>query len=92
MKHHNIVVTNNISLKICDFGVSKQYGIDQTPVEKVCVGTIAFHSPEVYKNDSYDPRKCDIWAVGLIFYHMIFGKYPLTVKKVETFLSNLRSL
>ena len=59
IKHHNILVTSELLVKICDFGISKCYQ-EEVPKETTCVGTIAFHSPEVYKNDNFDPRKCDI--------------------------------
>ena len=32
-------------------------------------------APELYGQDSYD-NKIDLWALGIMFYYMLFKEYP----------------
>lgn len=49
LKPQNILVNQNMTLKICDFGISKDYSQAENDLESCNIGTIAFHAPEVYK-------------------------------------------
>merc|ERR1719272_2719871 len=46
---------------------------------KALVGTLKYIAPEVLKADSkemYDGRKADIWALGVLLFTMVAGRYP----------------
>jgi serine/threonine protein kinase len=47
-----VLVNTDFTLKICDFGISKDYGAKESDLETETIGTIAFHPPEIYT------RKC----------------------------------
>lgn len=53
------------TLKLGDFGFAKQ--IDQKSMVSTAVGTPLYMSLEILKGDKYT-SKCDIWALGFIFY------------------------
>jgi serine/threonine protein kinase len=36
-------------------------------------GTVRYLAPEVLRRIPYDPMKCDIWALGIVFYEMCKG-------------------
>ena len=57
-------------LKLGDFGFAKQMG--QNRMVHTCVGTPLYMSLEILKGEDYT-SKCDIWALGLIFYEMLHG-------------------
>jgi len=38
-------------------------------------GTVAFSSPEIFKNSSYD-SKVDVWSAGVLLYLMLYGYHP----------------
>lgn len=42
-------------------------------------------APEVFKNKSYD-QKVDIFSLGVIFYFLVFGKFPFEAKEGEEIL------
>lgn len=63
IKPQNILVytkEDSFQLRICDFGVSKDYSGFETDEEKIPVGTIAFHPPEVLVESPFNATKCDI--------------------------------
>lgn len=67
------------TLKVTDFGVSKDAGINSMP--KTNVGTIAYMAPEVTnvgrrdQATTYDGA-ADIWSLGVILYVMVAQAYP----------------
>lgn len=52
LKPQNVLVTSDFDLKICDFGISKDYSEQENDIETEVIGTIAFHPPEIYKGNS----------------------------------------
>eukprot|EP00756_Hemistasia_phaeocysticola_P002969 Hpha_TRINITY_DN11988_c0_g1::TRINITY_DN11988_c0_g1_i1::g.20707::m.20707 len=66
-------------LKIADFGFSAQVGESETLT--TCCGTPRYIAPEVLnvglfqKGTGYG-KTCDMWAVGVIAYILLFGKAP----------------
>jgi calcium-dependent protein kinase len=60
------------SLKVIDFGLSKIFTID-CKMNSI-VGTIYYMAPEVFEGN-YD-EKCDIWSAGVILFIMLCGKPP----------------
>lgn len=59
-------------VKIIDFGLSIK-SKDDTTLHSL-VGTSKYISPELITGE-YD-SKCDMWAIGVIFYLMLYGEYP----------------
>jgi len=60
--------------KIGDFGLAKK-NITKRIQNQSSVGTALYSPIQVMKGDSYT-SKCDVWAVGCIFYEMLHGKTP----------------
>ena len=74
LKPENILITNNKTVKITDFGVSKR--IDRTMnLTLDIVGTPYYMSPEQIKNQKVDNRS-DIYSLGVIVYQMLTGRLP----------------
>ena len=71
------MLINDGLLKIADFGLSKMYPrnlqhiLDQTKR----VGSPLYMSPQVLNDQKYTD-KCDVWALGISFYEMLFCKTP----------------
>lgn len=55
------------------------------------VGTPLYMSSEVLKGSPYT-SKCDIWAVGVIFYEMLHGKTPWIAKSVYELVKRIDSV
>ncbi|KAJ2717127.1 Nitrogen permease reactivator protein [Coemansia spiralis] len=82
MKLDNLCVDEEGNLKIIDFGCSSTFD-PLAPVQTrgVC-GSDPYIAPEVFESRlAYDPRKVDIWALGIIYLAMISGHFPWEVAK-----------
>lgn len=81
LKLENILLKEpgSTSIKITDFGFSKDYRNDSLPKTKH-VGTLAYMSPEVAQDRGghtpYDGNLADMWACGVILFILVCGKYP----------------
>lgn len=58
--------------KIADFGFARP--VKSGTASTVC-GTQKYMAPEILKNLPYT-RSVDIWAIGILFYFMLFADYP----------------
>ena len=76
IKPDNILLNLNNSIKLCDFGVSKEIKKGQLITDSC--GTPAFIAPEVLLDDPYDPYMTDIWSSGVVLYVMVSGFFPFT--------------
>ncbi|KAG6903209.1 hypothetical protein C0995_002752 [Termitomyces sp. Mi166 len=78
LKLDNCVMTHDNVVKLIDFGTATVFhypGKAHTPATGV-VGSDPYLAPEVLNNDSYDPRKTDVWSVAIIFMCMVLRRFP----------------
>ncbi|KAI8833556.1 kinase-like domain-containing protein, partial [Chytridium lagenaria] len=67
------------TIKITDFGVSEVF---RTPFGKNCTkghgvcGSGPYIAPEEYVNKEYDSELVDVWAMGIIYYVMLYNSIP----------------
>ena len=59
-------------IKLIDFGFSAN---SKTTLSNYC-GTPAYMSPEIVKKNPYAGAKADIWALGVMLFHLVTGHYP----------------
>ena len=77
IKPQNILIFNDIDVKICDFGCAKQ-GILQGDTHTEEVVTIWYRAPEVILNSGKYDYSVDIWATGVLLLQLICGEeFPL---------------
>ncbi|KAJ1961743.1 serine/threonine protein kinase [Dipsacomyces acuminosporus] len=84
MKLDNLCVDEEGNLKIIDFGCSSTFDPMLPAQTRGICGSDPYISPEVFiPRVPYDPRKVDIWAVGIIYLAMISGHFPWEIAKPE---------
>jgi serine/threonine protein kinase len=75
-------------VKIGDFGFAKKK-YKSIKIES-SVGTPLYMAPQILKSEPYT-SKCDIWALGFIFYEMIHGTTPWTARSEYELVKNIES-
>ena len=72
LKPSNILINADCDLKICDFGLSRGYGVVDEVLKKTAyVVTRWYRAPEVsLLNKSYN-ESLDMWSVGCIFAELL---------------------
>ena len=75
LKLENVLFKNTAEddffVKVVDFGIA---GVAN---DKVDAGTLAYMAPETLQKHAADTTPAiDVWAIGIMFYAMIFGTLP----------------
>ncbi|EGN95413.1 hypothetical protein SERLA73DRAFT_23576, partial [Serpula lacrymans var. lacrymans S7.3] len=86
LKLDNCVMTSSNVVKLIDFGTATVFhypGSSPTLATGV-VGSDPYLAPEVLTQKEYDPRKTDVWSVGIIFCCMLLRRFPWTIPDVKT--------
>ena len=75
LKPENILLTEDLIVKIGDFGLSKYYKSNNIRLSTVC-GSPCYSAPEMLRGNKYKPWPIDIWGIGVILYCMVCGALP----------------
>lgn len=81
LKTSNLLLNNKGELKICDFGMSRQYGTPVKPYTALVV-TLWYRAPELLLGAKEYSTAVDMWSVGCIMAELLAGK-PLFDGKTE---------
>jgi serine/threonine protein kinase len=79
IKPGNVLIDDSQNYSITDFGISaKSGGVSDrdTFEEEERSGTMAYMSPERYREDAEPSTAGDVWAYGAMLYEMITGAVP----------------
>lgn len=90
IKPENILVDDDATVKIIDFGSTKISGIEEInkPLNQrdLVLGTVNYSAPEV-RNGGRGSVQSDLYSVGVIAYEMLTGRLPYgdepTVRKLQ---------
>ena len=75
LKPENLLLTNDKTLKIIDFGLSHEFDPNSYLLKTKC-GSPSYAAPEIISCQYYDGFKTDIWCCGIILYSMLCGFLP----------------
>ncbi|NOY25769.1 MAG: serine/threonine protein kinase, partial [Oligoflexia bacterium] len=80
----NIMLLDDGSVRLMDFGVVKDLGVDLTVAGEV-VGTVAYIAPEQIVGGPVDAR-ADLYALGAVLYLMLTGRRPFNARNLAGYL------
>ena len=90
LKLENIFLTENMEVKLGDFGLALQLKKDEENIMDKPCGTLKYMAPEIFEGNH--SKKSDIWALGIILYELLFGKLFIEIDKktIKTEIDELK--
>ncbi|CAD8164277.1 unnamed protein product [Paramecium octaurelia] len=92
LKPDNILIGDQLTIKLIDFGVSKRFLVKGKITKKIDMwtrtGSLFYQAPEIFMGGGYD-EKIDIWSAGIILYQLLFGQLPF---QSETILDTIEMI
>lgn len=86
-KVENVMLHDGVC-KIVDLGFGKQLMGEE--VTRTKLGSNLTMAPEVMQGLPYDFR-ADIWSIGVVFFQMLFGRFPIFARNPTALLEKARN-
>ena len=81
IKLENILIKKNDIIKIIDFGFAVK--TDKETYQKLFCGSPSYMAPEIVNKQKYIAQYSDIWSLGVLFFSMLYGRFPFKAKNQE---------
>jgi len=81
VKLDNILLNVDGTVKLCDFGVSKQ--VKEGEIMNEQCGTPAYIAPEILRDKGYTGFAVDVWSLGVCLYAMLYGTVPFKANNMS---------
>lgn len=75
IKPENIMVTEDLRIKLTDFGIAGVHDSDLTLTGEV-IGSPCFMAPETFESLKNINEQADIFSLGVVFYALLTGELP----------------
>ncbi|MDA8235019.1 MAG: protein kinase [Clostridia bacterium] len=88
LKASNILVTDDLTVKVTDFGIARMAGEEELTHTSDSIGTPTVMAPEQILGKKVDHR-ADIFALGVLLYQMTTGELPFTGDNIGQVVNNI---
>ncbi|XP_029457053.1 NUAK family SNF1-like kinase 1 [Rhinatrema bivittatum] len=89
LKLENILLDENLNVKLADFGLSNMFQKDQV-LETYC-GSPLYAAPEIINGFPYQGPEVDCWALGVLLYALVYGSMPFDNSSYKTLSEQISS-
>lgn len=86
LKLENILVDDNMNLKVADFGFATYKKINKLSSYR---GTMTYMAPEIKEGKIYDGKQIDMFSTGVILFIIVQGIFPFKEAKKDEYFYNL---
>merc|ERR1712045_416165 len=86
LKLENILIDDNMNLKVADFGFACCKSIDTLNSYR---GTMTYMAPEIKEGKQYKGTQVDMFSIGVILFIIVQGISPFKEARKEEFFYNL---
>src|SRR5262245_48709727 len=92
LKPSNLMVLEDGTLKLTDFGIAKDLDVTQLTGANSTVGTASYMSPEQCRGEKNITHKSDLYSLGVVFYELLTGRKPfLCDSSMEMFMHHVQT-